>query len=128
MIEIHVDGASKGNHDKTVENKAYICIIVPDMNLEFIYNKRWLTNNEAEWEALLEALKIAIKNKWNKVKIYSDSKLVVEQYNENWKCKNEKMMGYYISAKSIGDFLDVELVWISRDKNLAGIRLEQKFG
>lgn len=128
MIEIYVDGACKGNHDKTIENKAYICVIVPEKDLEFIEKKKWLTNNEAEWEAFLESLKISRENKWNNVKIYSDSKLVVEQYNERWQCKNEKMMGYYIASKSIGDMMEVELVWVRRDKNLAGIILDMKFG
>jgi len=128
MIEIYTDGASKGNHDKNIINQSYICIIVPDFGINIIETRKYLTNNEAEWEAFLEALKLARANKWEKIKVYSDSKLVVEQYNENWQCKDNKMMGYYIASKSIGEFIDVEIVWIPRDKNLAGIKLEQVFG
>lgn len=127
IVEMYVDGASKGNHDKNLQNDSYICVIAPEIGITIMESKKWLTNNEAEWEAFLEALKLSRTYKLNKVKIYSDSKLVVEQFNGNWQCKDEKMMGYYVASKSFADFIEVELVWIPREKNLAGIKLEEAF-
>ena len=44
-------------------------------------------NNNAEYEALILAIKIAIKLKVRKVKFISDSLLIVNQFKGNFQCK-----------------------------------------
>ncbi len=45
------------------------------------------TNNQAEYQALILALKAAAKLKGEKITCYLDSKLVVEQVSGRWKIK-----------------------------------------
>ena len=54
------------------------------------------TNNDAEWQAVIEAIKYANdKNMSDDVFIYSDSLLVVNQVNREWRIKDAKMCQYY---------------------------------
>jgi ribonuclease HI len=126
-IEIYVDGASKGNNDKTIPSKAYTCVIIPEKSVKIVTSIGDQTNNDAEWQALIDALTTANLNSWNKIKIYSDSLLVVNQFNDKWQCKDERMKTYYLLARTFKSTLDIEIVWIPREKNLAGIELERRF-
>ena len=127
MIEIHIDGACKDNHIKNVTRRASICIIVQQDGIVIVNDIGNKTNNQAEWEALVEALKLAQKNNWNNIKIFSDSKLVVEQFNNRWRVKKQELMSYYFTAKTLEGLIDtVDLRWISRSQNLAGIELERR--
>lgn len=127
MIEIHIDGASKNNNIRDVIRRASICVVVPDEGIKILDDIGDKTNNQAEWEALIEALKLAQQYGWTSIKIYSDSKLVVEQFNNNWKIKDEHLLSLYVGAKTLAGLLDtVDLQWISRSENLAGIELERR--
>lgn len=125
QVKIHVDGASKLNNVKEAIRQASICVYVQDNNECIMKPIGDKTNQEAEWEALIEALKLAKSRSWDNIKIYSDSKLVVEQFNNRWQCKDQRMMDYYVQSKSLSELVDVELIWIPRSVNLAGIELEK---
>jgi ribonuclease HI len=65
-----------------------------------------LTNNQAEYMALIEALKWLAKDlgerrKDAKVSIFGDSKLVVNQVNGTWKVKNANMVPLVKQAKEL---------------------------
>lgn len=47
------------------------------------------TNNVAEYMALRHGLTIAVAMGITDLKVYGDSKLIVEQVNGRWKCKHE---------------------------------------
>ena len=51
-------------------------------------------NNEAEYEALLAGLCLAKEIRVEKLKIYSDSQLVVNQVNGDYQAKGENMAAY----------------------------------
>jgi len=126
MIDIYVDGASKDNNVKGAIRRASICVIVPQYNFKLVESIGNKTNNEAEWGALVKALEIANRGHWKNVRILSDSQLVVEQFNDRWRCKHENLETSYLRAKTLaGLFNNLEVVWIRRDKNLAGIELER---
>lgn len=126
--EIYIDGASKQNNIKNAIRKASICVMVPSQNnYKLVGECGNLTNNEAEWNALVQALSWAILKDETNLKIYSDSQLVVNQFNGLYQCKNPDLVWYLDCAKKLvkeGN-LNVELVWIPREKNLAGIELER---
>jgi len=127
MIEIHIDGASKNNNVKGAVRRASICVVVLSENINIIEQIGDKTNNQAEWEALIEVLRIAQHQNWKELKIYSDSKLVVEQFNDRWDVKNDELLLSYIVAKTLAGLFDmVDLQWISRSQNLAGIELERR--
>ena len=127
MIEIHVDGASKDNNIKDAVRRASICVVIPSEDFKIIEHIGNKTNNQAEWDALIEALKLAQLRGWKEIKIYSDSQLVVEQFNDRWKVKDTNLSSSYLVAKTLEGLFDVvDLQWISRSQNLAGIELERR--
>jgi len=130
MIDIHIDGASKGNNSKVCERRAYTCLVVPDRNEVLISERGNLTNNEAEWDALIEALFYIKSQKIKeKIRILSDSQLVVNQYNDEYKIKNVSLKFRYEHAKRLVKLYEIDLIlkWIPREENYAGHELERRF-
>ena len=87
------------------------------------------TNNIAEYHALIYALAIA-QHIEDDIIIKSDSKLVVEQVNGNWKVKDPKLIPLCKDARILIDMrkelfdVSTELHWLPRAENLAGHMLE----
>ena len=82
---------------------------------------QWLgtaTNNEAEYRALIEGLKTA--KKWNpdRLEVYLDSKLVVEQINGAYKVKAPELVALHKQAKGlISEFPEVQVAHVERERN-----------
>ena len=52
------------------------------------------TNNITEYEALTNGLKIAIEWRITELHIYGDSQLIINQVNDEYQTKHEKMVPY----------------------------------
>lgn len=82
---------------------------------------RWLgvtTNNEAEYRALIEGLKAVADWKPDRLEVYLDSKLVVEQISGRWKIKAAELMPLHLRAMELlRQFPDVEIAHVERNKN-----------
>ena len=82
---------------------------------------RWLgvaTNNEAEYHALIEGLKAVSDWKPDRLEIYLDSKLVVEQMNGRWRVKDARMQSLQTKAKELlAAFPEVEIKHVERERN-----------
>jgi ribonuclease HI len=64
--------------------------------LKYVLQILWeVSNNEAEYEALLHGLRLAISLGIKLLLVYGDSLLVVQQVNKEWDC-NKKMMDAYV--------------------------------
>ena len=92
MIELYFDGASRGNGstNQTAGCGWYIKYdntdntdIAPSGGYKFLDNA---TNNEAEYSGLISGLE-ALSGTDQEIKVYGDSKLVIEQMKNNWKVK-----------------------------------------
>ncbi len=84
-----------------------------------------LTNNELEYLALIYTLEYIHTNDLKKVKIYSDSRLIVSQVNGKYRVTTENLK--VLHRKTIKKMLrccGVQLRWIRRDRNKAGKHLE----
>jgi ribonuclease HI len=77
------------------------------------------TNNVAEWNAFIEALRLAHELEWKKVRILGDSQLVVNQYNGVWSIRSSHLMRFFRQAKRLSRGLKVRVLWTRRDGNLA---------
>lgn len=75
------------------------------------------TNNVAEYEAVIYALDYAPEDE-SEVHIYTDSRLVVEQFNRRWKCNNPRlrMLLSELQARA-GWYDELTLEWIPREEN-----------
>lgn len=125
-IYLNTDGGSRGN-----PGPAAIGAIFFDENGEVLHRyKKFIgagTNNDAEYQAILEALKIVSKSQWFKecdshnheVVCRLDSQLVVEQLNGNYKIKQPHILSYVEQIKETitGQNLNVSFSHIPREQN-----------
>lgn len=122
MIRIFTDGAAQPNPGHkgigvVVEWQGKAPLIISEYTGEG-------SNNQAEYEALLRALGV-IRNEEIKIcTIHSDSNLMVQQVNGNWKCNDSTLIQYRDLAQKRLEWLKdngfkVELVYIKREFNLA---------
>ena len=57
--------------------------------------EKQMTNNEAEYEALLYGLELALKLEVQNLKVFLDSELVLGHVNRVFKMKDKRMKAYY---------------------------------
>ena len=57
------------------------------------------TNNEAEYEALLEGMAMVQRMGGKFIKLFSDSRQVVNQVREEFEANDERMQGYLSQVK-----------------------------
>jgi ribonuclease HI len=85
-----------------------------------------VTNNQAEYEALLRGLQYLKEAKAISVEIYGDSELVIKQLNGQYECRNDILRNYYEECKEIlKSFQLVILPHIPREHNEEANRLAQ---
>lgn len=84
----------------------------------FVYSFK-LTNNEAEYEALLGGLQLAKRLQAERVKARTDSRLIVRQVIGTFEAKDERMVEYKdLVAELLGTLKSFEIVQVSREENL----------
>jgi ribonuclease HI len=103
-------------------------VIEDDQGVKLRTFHRWLgvaTNNQAEYLALIEGLKAVTDWRPDRLEVYLDSKLVVEQVNGRWKVKEPELKELHRQAtellKQFGDTVNVRHV--GRDDNRGADKL-----
>jgi ribonuclease HI len=114
---IYIDGASSGNPGESGAG-----IVVFDNNGNELFRDSiylgQMTNNMAEYEALVFALQKAKKSLIEKVSVYTDSLLVTNQIHGKYKVKNTKLRKYVEETKNIiRNFNSFALKYIPREEN-----------
>jgi ribonuclease HI len=97
-LQVYSDGASRGNPG--VSAIAYM--VLDEENRVLERHSIYLgvrTNNQAEYEALLSALKSASEFDGDEVECYLDSELVVKQLNGEYKVRNENLRILWLKVK-----------------------------
>jgi ribonuclease HI len=83
-----------------------------------------LTNNEAEYRALLLGLQMALRNEVRRLRVRMDSELVVRQLSGRYKVKTEHLRPLFEEARRlIGQFEHCEVVHVRRGENADADRL-----
>ena len=59
------------------------------------------TNNEAEYETLLEGMTMVQRMGGKSIRLFSDSRLVVGQVRGEFEAKDERMQGYLSQVKGL---------------------------
>ena len=76
------------------------------------------TNNEAEYQALIDGLIYCIDNSINEVDVFLDSKLVIEQVNKNYKVKAHNLKEFNSQVENmIKEFKYIEFKHVYREDN-----------
>jgi ribonuclease HI len=89
--------------------------------LKYVLQIFWkVSNNEAEYEALLHGLRLAasLGIKW--LLVYDDSAVVINQVNKSWDRKKENMDAYCLEVRKLENkFYGLEFHHVVRDNNVA---------
>ncbi len=112
VISVYVDGSGG-------ENSGY-GYFVKETGESFYEKKPNITNNQAEYMAIIAALKKFL-NSNEEIIIFSDSKNTVSQLNHEFAINNEQLRVLAREAWNIiGKFPNLTLTWVPRKENLAG--------
>ncbi len=117
MAKLYIDGASKGN-----PGPAGIGIALFSMDGQKLAQQALAigetTNNMAEYTALIEGMKLAQQLGIRNLHILSDSQLLVQQMNGNYKIKNAGLQSKVAEAQELlKGFDNVSIHYISREHN-----------
>lgn len=120
-VEIHVytDGASKNNPGQSA-----IGIVFLDARGNFIAEHKECvgitTNNRAEYLAIIRALEIGTEYYRDKISIFSDSELVINQLNGTYAIKVKELRDLFKQIKTNEQFYkEVIYNWVPRkNKNV----------
>jgi ribonuclease HI len=122
VITIHIDGLNEPTNPNGFCCWAYVC--TDDTGNEVGLNYGCIgvpgdqkTNNEAEYQALIEALKRADQEGWYCCRILSDSKLVVQQTLGQWNCNQPHLQVLRNQAQGLLAKAHAVLEWIPREEN-----------
>ena len=111
-ISIYVDGAGGINSGYG--------FYVKDTGESFYEKKSNITNNQAEYLAIIAALKKFSQSN-DEVTIFSDSKNTVSQLNHEFSINNEQLRSLAREAwELIAKCHNLKIKWIPRNENLAG--------
>ncbi|XP_074347112.1 uncharacterized protein LOC141685936 [Apium graveolens] len=120
---LHVDGAVNNGG-----SGAGIVLVSPEGHhlMSAIHFKFYATNNDAEYEALINGLKIALEMGVRNLTAKSDSELVVNHVNGGFQARGPRAELYLRSAHHlIGKFKKVRLECLPLEKNNNADALEK---
>ena len=129
-ITIYTDGGSRGNPGKAAIGVVFCNEMGQEIKKFGEYLGDNLTNNEAEYQAVIFALK-KFKALFGKkiaevseVEVRSDSELLVNQMNGKFKIENERIQKFFIEIWNLRiDFKEIKFKAIPREKNKEADRL-----
>jgi ribonuclease HI len=101
---------------------AGVLLISPtDEQLKYVMQIFWkVSNNEAEYEALLHGFRLAASLGIKRLLVNDDSAVVINQVNKSWNRNKENMDAYCIEVRKLENkFYGLEFHHIVRDNNVA---------
>jgi probable phosphoglycerate mutase len=124
-LTIHIDGGSRGNPGPAGFG---VHVEAADGTVTELYGFIGrATNNVAEYQALLHALRHALDRGARTVALYSDSELVVKQLSGEYKVKHPDMLPLYQEAKALWRRFDrVAFAHVRREQNRDADRLANR--
>mgnify|MGYP003322776204 CR=1 FL=1 len=125
IVKIFIDGACQPNPGS---GGVGVHIILNES--EETYSrplKNIVTNNIAEYEALILSLKLILDKDITaeEIQIFSDSKLICMQFNNQWKCRDAKLLPLLKEAIELHDRIKspLNLSLIPREENVVADKL-----
>lgn len=116
-LHIHVDGASRGNPG---EAGFGVHVSAPDgRTIAQLYGHLGrATNNVAEYQGLLHALRWAVARGAKAVEVFSDSELLVRQMTGRYRVKNPGLQPLHREAEALaGRFTHMRIRHVPREEN-----------
>lgn len=125
-MHIHIDGASRGNPG---EAGFGVHVTRPDGTpVADLYGYLGrATNNVAEYQALLHALRYALSRGARRVRVFSDSELVVRQVGGAYRVKHPGLAPLFHEAQALRRRFEEALVsHVPRERNREADRLANR--
>lgn len=123
VLHLHIDGASRGNPGEA----GFGIHVAPRDGSSPVGLYGYLgraTNNVAEYQALIHALRYALSRGARRVRIFSDSQLVVRQVDGSYRVKHPDMLPLHAEAKALlARFEDARVSHVPREQNREADRL-----
>ena len=123
ILKLYVDGASRGNPGEAGAG----FYLVDEEGNEILRGMRFLgsmTNNAAEYQALILGLRETLGIGETSIEIYTDSELVAKQIKGIYTVKNKRLRRLYREAvKLLDKFHRSEVISIRREDNREADRL-----
>jgi len=117
-LEIHADGASWGNPGPA----AIGAVIKDEQRKELFKISQYIgrsTNNQAEYQAVIAALRAATRFKSGGVIIHLDSELIVRQLAGSYKVRSTLLRPLYAEAAELSKkFTNLSIVHIRHEENV----------
>lgn len=115
LYEILVDGASRNNGKPYSQGSCAIVMYKNKKQIgQYVRGLGHVTNNAAEYEAVIMGVMACWFAELENPVIYSDSQLVCKQVNGEWQCRNADLYPLYLSIKEIQEVYDFRLVQVPR--------------
>jgi ribonuclease HI len=120
---IFCDGGSRGN-----PGKAGLGSVIYDEDKNVLKEiSKYIgiaTNNQAEYKAVLAAIKEAKKIGAKKIKFFLDSELIVKQMSGEYRVKNKELLTIYLDIRQrMLEFKSVNFFHVPREQNKEADRL-----
>ena len=114
--QLYCDGASRSNPG---DASIGISILLDGKEVHTISKKIGIaTNNEAEYQALIDGLNYCVDNSIKEIQVFLDSNLVVEQVNKNFKVKAGNLKVLNSKVDDLIQELDfIEINHVYREEN-----------
>lgn len=139
-IKVYFDAACWNKVDNNNDMGLGVAVYIDDIYQEEISLAQLVsdhydrgTNNIGEWMALILALKTVkelLKDfpKCGTIEVYGDSKLVVSQYNGEWRIKEKKFQAYCDEARKVSESFKSKLrvMWVPREQNKQADKLSKE--
>jgi ribonuclease HI len=85
------------------------------------------TNNLAEYEAVRKGMELLLEAGAEAVEIFRDSKLVISQLMEEYRCESESLLPLWLQCQELmAQFRYINFYWIPRTQNSEANDLAQK--
>jgi ribonuclease HI len=130
ILRLRTDGAARGN-----PGPAGAGILIEDeQGIRLQARHKWLgrmTNNQAEYHALIEGIRCVIEWKPDRLEILLDSKLVVEQVKGAYKIKEPELQRLNAEVRRLLADTAFEIKHVAREQNrgadhLANMAIDEK--
>ena len=117
VLRLYTDGAARGN-----PGPSGLGVLIEDADgLRLRALCRYIgtaTNNRAEYLALIEGLRAAAELRPDRLEVFLDSKLVVEQVNGRWRVKEPTLQPLHRQARELlTAFPSVSVGHVERERN-----------
>lgn len=86
----------------------------------------YTTNNEAEYLALLEAVRMAKQHGAEKLVVQTDSQLLFHQVRGEWRVREPRLRALLEAVRKEAGSMSLEMRWVPREQNARADRLSRK--